>query len=205
MQFATLVRRACSISAYSASVNMCGIFHSTPTMSLSLSKSQRLSDTSHRFTCFRQWRSMAGEKENIGRQIQTTVQWNSCISETVRNRTRTYTHFCFEWPILWPPRILTFPPGTLCILWYICLHLIGFEGLATLKKPSRVTGRISWFKMTHVSGNICAPIIRTWCGIESKSSDLWSKLRATIERGAPSRALPKPYEALCCTATPWPP
>jgi hypothetical protein len=25
------------------------------------------------------------------------------------------THFCLEWPILWPSRILTFPPGTLCI------------------------------------------------------------------------------------------
>jgi hypothetical protein len=23
---------------------------------------------------------------------------------------------CLEWPILWPPRILTFPPGTSCIL-----------------------------------------------------------------------------------------
>jgi hypothetical protein len=26
-----------------------------------------------------------------------------------------YTYFCLEWPILWPPRILTFPPGTSCI------------------------------------------------------------------------------------------
>jgi hypothetical protein len=26
----------------------------------------------------------------------------------------TYT-FCLKWPILWPPRILTFPPGTFCI------------------------------------------------------------------------------------------
>jgi hypothetical protein len=26
-----------------------------------------------------------------------------------------YTLFCLEWPILWPPRILSFPPGTSCI------------------------------------------------------------------------------------------
>jgi hypothetical protein len=29
--------------------------------------------------------------------------------------TCTYTLFCLEWPILWPPRILIFPPGTSCI------------------------------------------------------------------------------------------
>jgi hypothetical protein len=27
-----------------------------------------------------------------------------------------YTSFCVEWQILWPPRILIFPPWTLCIL-----------------------------------------------------------------------------------------
>jgi hypothetical protein len=47
--------------------------------------------------------------------VQCNVQWNSSISETVRNRTCTYTLFCLEWPILWLPRILTFPPeGTSC-------------------------------------------------------------------------------------------
>jgi hypothetical protein len=29
--------------------------------------------------------------------------------------TCTYIIFCLEWPILWPPRKLTFPPGTHCI------------------------------------------------------------------------------------------
>jgi hypothetical protein len=29
------------------------------------------------FSIFRQWRSTAGGKDNIGRQVQTTVQWNS--------------------------------------------------------------------------------------------------------------------------------
>jgi hypothetical protein len=42
-----------------------------------------------------------GGKDNIGRQIQTTVQWNSSNSGTVRNRTRTYTLSCLEWSILW--------------------------------------------------------------------------------------------------------
>jgi len=36
---------------------------------------------------------MAGVKDNIGRQIQTPVQWNSSISETVRNRTHVRMHF----------------------------------------------------------------------------------------------------------------
>jgi hypothetical protein len=43
---------------------------------------------------------------------QCTVQWNSCISETVRNRTHVHYIFRLEWPILWPPRILTSPRGT---------------------------------------------------------------------------------------------
>jgi hypothetical protein len=47
-----------------------------------------------------------------------SVQWNSSIWETVRNRTNVhidYIFFCLEWPILWPPRILAFPLGTSCI------------------------------------------------------------------------------------------
>jgi hypothetical protein len=24
--------------------------------------------------------------------------------------------FCLEWPILWPPRILNFRPGTVCVI-----------------------------------------------------------------------------------------
>jgi hypothetical protein len=52
--------------------------------------------------------------------VQCTVQWNSSISETVQNRTHVYIYlFSLEWPLLWPPRILTFPPGTLCIICYI--------------------------------------------------------------------------------------
>jgi hypothetical protein len=43
-------------------------------------QSQRPTDASHRFTCFRQWRSTAGRKDNIWRQIQTTVQWSNCLA-----------------------------------------------------------------------------------------------------------------------------
>jgi hypothetical protein len=46
----------------------------------------------------------------------SSVQWYSCISETIQNRTRAYALFCLERPMLWPPRILTFSPGTLCIV-----------------------------------------------------------------------------------------
>ena len=36
-----------------------------------------------------------------------------CSSDRVG--TCSYKHFCLEWPILWPPRIMTFPSGTPCI------------------------------------------------------------------------------------------
>ena len=77
--------------------------------------------------------STTGVKDNIRRQIQTPVQWNSSISETVRNRTHVHIHFfCLEWPILWSPRILTFPPGTHCICSYLVLCyfviVLGFLG-----------------------------------------------------------------------------
>jgi hypothetical protein len=51
---------------------------------------QQPTDASHRFTCFIQWRSTAGLKDNFGRQIQTPVQWNSSISKTARNRTHAH-------------------------------------------------------------------------------------------------------------------
>ena len=70
----------------------------------------------HRFTCFRQWRSRAGGKDNIGCPSQTTIQSNVSISEKVRNRTHVHIKFfCLEWPIHWPSRILTYPPGTFYI------------------------------------------------------------------------------------------
>jgi hypothetical protein len=37
--------------------------------------------------------SLRGREDNIGRQIQTTVQWNSYNSEKIQIRTRTYTVF----------------------------------------------------------------------------------------------------------------
>ena len=51
-----------------------------------------------RFTCFRQWRSRAGGKDNTGRPSQITIQSNGSISETVRNRTHVYIKFflCLE-------------------------------------------------------------------------------------------------------------
>jgi hypothetical protein len=66
-------------------VKMCGIFHSTPSMSLSTATTANWR--------FRHWLSTAGVKDNIGYQIQTTVQWSSSPSETVRNVTHVHTHF----------------------------------------------------------------------------------------------------------------
>jgi hypothetical protein len=48
--------------------------------------------------------------------LRHCLKSNGSISETVRNRTHVHIKFfCLEWPILWPPRILSFPPGTPCI------------------------------------------------------------------------------------------
>jgi hypothetical protein len=47
----------------------------------------------HIFTCFRQWRSRAGGKDNTGHPSQTTIQSNVCNSETVRNRTHVHIKF----------------------------------------------------------------------------------------------------------------
>jgi hypothetical protein len=55
-------------------------------------QSEQPTDTSHWFTWFRKWYSMARD-DNIGCQIQTTVQWNSSILETVWNRTHHYIRF----------------------------------------------------------------------------------------------------------------
>jgi hypothetical protein len=39
-----------------------------------------------------------------------------------------YIHFfCLEWPILWPPKILTFPPATCCINGIASLYHILFR------------------------------------------------------------------------------
>jgi hypothetical protein len=53
-------------------------------------QSQQPTDASHRFTCFRHWRIMAGGKENIARQIKNNALR---ISETVRNRTHVHINF----------------------------------------------------------------------------------------------------------------
>ena len=39
-------------------------------------QSQQPTDASHRFTCFRQWRSRAGGKDNTGRPSQTTTVYS---------------------------------------------------------------------------------------------------------------------------------
>jgi len=63
------------------------------TLTIHYQQSRRPTDASHRFTFFIQWRSTAGGKDNIWRQIQTTVQSVIFISETVRNRTHGRIHF----------------------------------------------------------------------------------------------------------------
>jgi hypothetical protein len=56
--------------------------------------------------------------------IYFTVQWNSSISGTVRNRTRVHIQFlCLEWPILWPPRIFIIPRGILSLSLSLSLSL----------------------------------------------------------------------------------
>jgi hypothetical protein len=79
---------------YIRHLRRCAAFFTAP-LQYHCQQSQRPTDASRRYTCFRQWRSTAGGKENIGRQIQTAVQWNtsSSMSETVQNRKHAHTFF----------------------------------------------------------------------------------------------------------------
>jgi len=64
-------------------------------------QSQQPNDASHRFTCFRQWRSTVGGKDNTGRPSQ--VQSNAPISETVQ-KDRWHVEgspFFFFYTIVW--------------------------------------------------------------------------------------------------------
>jgi hypothetical protein len=84
--------------------------------------------------------------------VQCTVQWNSSISETVRNRTHVH---CLEWPKLWHPRILTFLPGTLCIVWdgAFVMKLL-FAGNEILQAAS--WGTVSFSRISLIRGVSCA-------------------------------------------------
>jgi hypothetical protein len=64
----------------------------------------------------------SGVKGSIRRQIQTPVQGNSSISETVWNRTQVHIHFfCLEWPILWTQNIDISSWDTLCACDCVCV------------------------------------------------------------------------------------
>jgi hypothetical protein len=76
------------------------IFFSTALLNCHYQQSQRPTDSSPD--------SREGGKDKTGRQIKTTVHCSSVLY-IVRNRTHVHI------PILWPLRILTFPPGTFCI------------------------------------------------------------------------------------------
>jgi hypothetical protein len=85
--------------------------------------------------------------------------------------------FCLEWPILWPPRILTFPPGTPCVC--VCineLHML----LSDLQSNPFLN---LWHKATS---HECSPFAEmvwrsnlykkktTWCAIFHSLLTLWT-------------------------------
>jgi hypothetical protein len=75
----------------------------------------------HIFTCFRQWRSMAGGKDNTERSSQTTILSNGSISETVRNRTHVHIKFLFRMTdIMTSQNIDLSSWDTLYIYWRLC-------------------------------------------------------------------------------------
>jgi hypothetical protein len=95
--------------------------------------------------------SHAGWKDNIERQIQTTIQWNSSISETVRNRKHVHIQFLFRiadtvtsqnidlssWDILykiWLTRILIWPTSLLRTLVVWCTSLFADHKIDLLMK-----------------------------------------------------------------------
>ena len=63
---------------------------------------------------------------------------------------RTYTHFCLEWPILWPTRISTFPPGAPCIslwggtgfLWNVGTHVPDYRASHIIRKLSSIQSKL---------------------------------------------------------------
>jgi hypothetical protein len=102
MHFATHVR----ISAYSAFVKMYVIFHNTPTVSLTT-----VTTTNWRLTPthMREGRTILGAKSKL-------LYSEITLSRKPFEIGHVYIYnFCLEWPILWPPGTLTFPPGTPCI------------------------------------------------------------------------------------------
>jgi hypothetical protein len=90
MHFATRVRtwRVASLSA-----SWCSFMLAITSIMRSSSSFCTLHSSSNPINKNLKGRSRAGVKDNIGRQIQTPVQWNSPISETVRNRTHVHTKF----------------------------------------------------------------------------------------------------------------
>ena len=73
-------------------VSNTGIYCSSDIVSTVYNKCSKI-HAAHRFTCFRQWRSRAGGKDNIGRPSQTTIQSNVSISENIRSRTHVHIKF----------------------------------------------------------------------------------------------------------------
>ena len=111
---------------------------------------QRPNDASHRVTCFMQWRSTAGVKDNTGHQIQTLVRWNSYVSGTIQNRTYALIHFfCLERPTPWPPRELTFPPRTPCIWNLVRIFFLGKLGKVFESSSTSGTIRNRTYSLIH--------------------------------------------------------
>jgi hypothetical protein len=88
------------------------IFHNIPTTSLST-----VTTANWRFTRIHMFETVAQDGE--GGNTVLGAKFKLLYSETALhfgNRSEEDTlymyNFCLEWPILWPPRILTFPPGT---------------------------------------------------------------------------------------------
>jgi hypothetical protein len=92
--------------------------------------------------------------------IQTTAQWNSSIYLGIPSEWDIYTYIfsCLEWPILWPPRILTLPPEAFCIspsngvANYTPRHRIPFSSPSTTRKvtvevfkPASTRALTHWF------------------------------------------------------------
>jgi hypothetical protein len=95
---------AYSVSAYSAFVKVCVIFHNTPTLSL-----PTVTVASWCLTLIHILQTMVQYSRREG-QIRTTIQWNRSVLLTVQSKTNLHIHFFFHLglPIVWPSRISPF-------------------------------------------------------------------------------------------------
>jgi hypothetical protein len=98
--------------------------------------------------------------------------------------------FCLEWLILWPPRILIFPPGTPCTLIHLCIcfHAGPYNCTQSLSKNTENIVGILWrIPGVCIETRLRVPVLRNIVSILDRGKRFFSFLsRADWLRSEPS-------------------